>query len=236
MDNRFNTIAGWVLAGGIVLLGGSLVAGEYFKSERPEKMGYPIAGVVEEGAGEAEAEAPIAARLQTADAAAGEAVFRKCTACHTANQGGPNQLGPNLWGVVGSHVGAHAPGYSYSEALRGKGGEWTFENLDAWLHSPRTFAPGTKMTFAGLSNPEERANLIAWLNQQGSNLPLPPPPAAGAAANPADAAAENASAPAGPAPDQPVLNQATTPRTPANVGGEGAPDVAGRAKQEAPHR
>src|SRR4029453_10725214 len=68
MDNRFNTIAGWVLGGGIVLLGASLVTGEYFKSERPETMGYPIAGVVEEGgAGGAEAEAPIAARLQTAD-------------------------------------------------------------------------------------------------------------------------------------------------------------------------
>ena len=231
MDNRFNTIAGWVLAGGIVLLGGSLVAGEYFKSERPEHMGYPIEGVVEEGAGEAEVEAPIVARLQTADAAAGEAVFRKCTACHTANQGGAAGLGPNLWGVVGTQIGHHAPGYAYSEALRGKGGQWTFENLDAWLHSPRTFAPGTKMTFAGLSNPEERANLIAWLNQQGSNLPLPPPPAA----TPAEGAAENAAAPAGAAPEQPVLNEATTPRTPANVGGEGAPDVAGRAKQEGQH-
>lgn len=234
MDNRFNTIAGWVLAGGIVLLGGSLVAGEYFKAERPEHMGYPIEGVVEEGGegGGAAAEAPIAARLQTADAAAGEAVFRKCGACHTAVQGGPNGLGPNLWGVVGSHVGAHAAGYSYSEALRGKGGEWNFDNLDAWLRSPRQFAPGTKMTFAGLSNPEERANLIAWLNQQGSNLPLPPPPAA----TPAETAAENAAAPAGgQATTQPELNAATTPRTPANVGGEGAPDVSGRAKQEGGH-
>src|SRR5687767_15669341 len=93
MDNRFNTIAGWVLGGGIVLLGGSLVAGEYFKAERPEHMGYPIAGVVEEGAGGEEAEPPIAALLQTADASAGEAVFRKCVACHTINQGGANGLG-----------------------------------------------------------------------------------------------------------------------------------------------
>ena len=194
MDDRFNTIAGWVLGGGIVLLGGSLVAGEYFKAERPETMGYAIPGVVEDGGGDTPTEAPIAARLQTADAAAGEATFRKCTACHTATQGGPNQLGPNLWGVVGSHVGAHAAGFAYSEALRGKGGEWSFENLDAWLRSPRTFAPGTKMTFAGLSNPEERANLIAWLNQHGSNLPLPPPPAAGAPAE--TAAAGNEASPA----------------------------------------
>jgi cytochrome c len=203
MDNRFNTIAGWVLGGGIVLLGGSLIASEYFKAERPEPMGYPIAGVEEEGAEGAEAEAPIAARLQTADAAAGEASFRKCAACHTANQGGANGLGPNLWATMGAGV-AHVAGYSYSEALRGKGGNWTFENMDAWLRSPRQFAPGTKMTFAGLSNPEERANLIAWLNQQGSNLPLPPPPAAAApaegaegnAATPAQNAAEASDAPA----------------------------------------
>src|SRR5688572_2505328 len=102
--------------------------------------------------------------------------------------------------------------------------------MNEWLRSPRQFAPGTKMTFAGLSNPEERANLIAYLNAQGSNLPLPPPPAAD---TPAEAAASNAAAPAGGiAAPQPELNEATTPRTPANVGGEGAPDVSGRAKQE----
>src|SRR5688572_4087305 len=231
MDNRFNTIAGWVLGGGIVLLGGSLVAGEYFKAERPETMGYPIAGVVEEGAGGEEAEPPIAALLQTADANAGEAAFRKCAACHTINQGGANGLGPNLWASVGAPLG-HAAGFAYSDALRGKGGTWTFEAMNEWLRSPRQFAPGTKMTFAGLSNPEERANLIAYLNAQGSNLPLPPPPAA-AADTPAEAAASNAAAPAGGiAAPQPELNAATTPRTPANVGGEGAPDVSGRAKQE----
>jgi len=232
MDDRFNTIAGWVLAGGIVLLGGSLVAGEYFKPERPEHMGYPIPGVVEEGeGGGAQEDPPVAALLQTADVAAGEASFRKCGACHTINQGGANQLGPNLWGVVGAHIGAHQAGYAYSEPLRSHGGEWSFENLYHWLKSPRAFAAGTKMTFAGLSDPQERANVIAYLNSQGSNLPLPPPPAA--AANPAEAAAENAAAPAGgQAAEQP--QPPANPRTPANVGGEGAPDVSGRANQEAP--
>jgi cytochrome c len=230
MDNRFNTIAGWVLGGGIVLLGGSRVAGEYFMAERPEPMGYPIPGVVEESEGGEEAEPPIAALLQTADASAGEAVFRKCAACHTINQGGANGLGPNLWGTVGAQL-AHVAGYSYSDALRGKGGTWTFDAMNDWLRSPRQFAPGTKMTFAGLSNPEERANLIAYLNQQGSNVPLPPPPTA---ATPAENAAEAAAAPAqgDRAAEQPVLNEATTPRTPANVGGEAATDVSGRAKQE----
>lgn len=234
MDNRFNTIAGWVLGGGIVLLGASLVTGEVFKAERPEKMGYPIPGVVEEGEeGGGEAEQPIAALLQTADASAGEAVFRKCAACHTVNQGGASGLGPNLWGTMGAPV-AHVAGFAYSDALRSKGGTWTWETMNEWLRSPRTFAPGTKMTFAGLGEAEDRANLMAYLNQQGSNLPLPPPPAA--TGNPAEAAAAAADAPAqgDMGSEQPQLNSATTPRTEGTVKGPGAPDTSGQAKQD-PH-
>jgi cytochrome c len=230
MDDRFNTIAGWVLGGGIVLLGASLVTGEFFASHRPETMGYPIAGVVEEGAGAEDAEPPIAHFLQTADAAAGEAVFRKCTACHTINQGGANNIGPNLWGTMGAPL-AHVAGFAYSDALRSKGGTWTWEAMSEWLRSPRNYAPGTKMTFAGLSDPQDRANLLAYLNAQGSNLPLPPPPAA---ETPAEVAAEASDMPAqgDMAPDQPVLDPATTPRTEGTVAGPGAPDVSGRADQE----
>ena len=215
MDNRFNTIAGWVLGGGIVLLGASLVTGEVFKAERPETMGYPIEGVVEEGAGEEEAEPPIAALLQTADASAGEAVFRKCTACHTINQGGANGIGPNLWGTMGAPL-AHVAGYAYSDALRSKGGSWTWQAMDEWLASPRAYAPGTKMTFAGLSDPQDRANLMAYLNAQGSNIPLPPPPAA-EPESPAEAAAENAAAPAGNgvAPEVPEAGAGATEAGPA---------------------
>ena len=96
MDDRFNTIAGWVLFAGIVALGSSIVAGEYFHSERPEKMGYPIAGVQEEGEGAAAAEQPIEVYLAKADPAKGQQVFNKCMACHNADKGGANQLGPNL--------------------------------------------------------------------------------------------------------------------------------------------
>jgi cytochrome c len=230
MDNRFNTIAGWVLGGGIVLLGASLVTGEFFKAERPEHMGFPIPGVEEEGEGAEAAEPPIAALLQTADAAAGEAVFRKCTACHNADQGGSNALGPNLWGIMGAPI-AHHAGYAYSPALSGHGGTWTFEAMNEWLKSPRSFANGTKMTFAGLSDGEDRANLIAFLNSRGSNLPLPPPPAAETAA---EQAAEAADAPAAGdrAVDQPPANEAAAARTPSTVAGPGAPDVSGREGQE----
>ena len=104
--------------------------------------------------------------LQTADAGRGQAVFQKCQACHTVNQGGANGLGPNLHGTMGATL-AHVAGFAYSDALRSKGGSWDWEKMSQWLRSPRTFAPGTKMTFAGLSNPQDRADVMVYLNSQG---------------------------------------------------------------------
>lgn len=177
MDDRFNTIAGWALAGGVAALGLSIVSGMVFHSERPEKMGYAIEGVEESGEGGAVAVAPIATRLAVADVAKGADVFKQCTACHTINSGGASGIGPNLFGAVGK-VHGHVPGFAYSDALKAVPGNWTFDALDAWLTSPRKYAPGTKMTFAGISNPQDRANVIAYLNSQGSNLPFPAAPAA----------------------------------------------------------
>lgn len=190
MDDRSNTIAGWVLAGGIVALGLSIVSGMYFHGEAPEKEGFAV--VAEEG-GEAggAAAVPIATLLATADVAKGEAVFKKCAACHTIAQGGANGIGPNLWAAMGKPHG-HVPGFAYSDALKSVPGNWDWEGMDKWLANPKKYAPGTKMTFAGLGNPEERANLILYLNSQGSNLPLPPPPAADAAAAAPAAAADAA--------------------------------------------
>lgn len=186
MDDRSNTIAGWVLAGGIVALGLSIVSGMYFHGEAPEKEGFAVAA---EASGEAGgvAAVPIATLLATADVAKGEAVFKKCAACHTIAQGGANGIGPNLWAALGKPHG-HVAGFAYSDALKSVPGNWDWEGMDKWLSNPKKYAPGTKMTFAGLGNPEERANLILYLNSQGSNLPLPPPPAADAAAVPAAAA------------------------------------------------
>ncbi|QHL89941.1 c-type cytochrome [Sphingomonas changnyeongensis] len=190
MDDRNNTIAGWVLGAGIVALGAGIVSSELFKAERPEKMGYPIAGVVETGGGAAAAEEPIEARLAAADPAAGEKTFAKCAACHSINKGGANGVGPNLWGTVGSNH-AHVAGFAYSDALKGKSGPWDWASLDAWLKSPRKYAEGTKMTFAGLSDAQDRANLIAYLNTQ-SDAPKPLPAAPAEAAP--DAASEEAAA------------------------------------------
>ena len=176
MNDRSNFIAMFVLAAGIVARGGSIVTGEVFNHERPEKMGYPIAGVVEEGAAAAVAEKPIEFYLASADAAKGADVFKKCAACHNADKGGANALGPNLYAVLGEPIGKGANGFAFSEALSGKGGNWDWTQLGAWLHSPKAFAPGTKMTFAGLSDPQDRANVIAFLNSK-SDAPKPLPAA-----------------------------------------------------------
>ncbi len=215
MQDRSNTIAGWVLFAGIIALGGVIVSGEVFKGGRPEAMGYPIEGVVL--AGDAAAvDKPM--DFSVADAVKGEQVFKKCAACHNVDPGGANALGPALHGVMGRPI-ASLVGFAYSDALKAVGGPWGWDNMSAWLANPKKFAPGNKMTFAGLSNPEERANLIAYLNSR-STAPLPVP-AAPAAAAPAEgeapvadpAAAEKAAAEtaigggAEKAPNVPVLNQ-----------------------------
>ena len=224
MQDRNNTIAGWVLFAGIIALGGSIVTGEIFHSEKPEEGGYKIEGVVEEGADGAVAEKPI--DFSVADATKGEQVFKKCTACHNADKGGANALGPNLWNVIGEPIGKGAGGFAFSEALAGKGGAWDFALLSEWLSNPKKFAPGTKMTFAGLSNPEDRANVIAFLNQHSdAPKPLPAAPAAAAAAPAAGdkAAAEAAGAGAQKAANEPVLNEAQAAKGgQKNVGGDAA--------------
>ncbi|MFL6862215.1 MAG: c-type cytochrome [Allosphingosinicella sp.] len=231
MDDRANTIAGWVLGAGIVALGATIVTGEMFHEERPEKMGYPIEGVELPTDTAAAAEKPAAFYLAAGNAQAGEQVFKKCTACHNADKGGANGTGPNLWGVVGGPIGHHAPGFAYSPALAGKGGNWSFENLFQWVKSPKDFAPGTKMTFAGLSKPEDRANVIAFLNSHSdSPQPLPAAPAATAAPGAAAPATPNQAPANEQAARQPVPTEAQA--TPAkNVGGEGAPSVSGNAQQ-----
>ena len=188
MSDRFNTIAGWTLFSGVVLLSLSAVSSRYFhagKEQRPETMGFEIAGVVQEGEGGKDA-TPFEAYLAKADIAKGEKTFAKCASCHTIEQGAAAGLGPNLYGTLGANVASHP--FAYSEALKSKGGKWDWLNMSHWLENPAAYAPGTKMTFAGLADPQERANLMVYLNSKGSNLPLPPvpeAPAGDAAAAPA---------------------------------------------------
>jgi cytochrome c len=178
MDSRNNVIAMMVLGAGIVALGSTLVSSEIFAVEKPEKPGYVVEGVeVDAGAGPAAVVVPIATLLATADPAKGAEVFKKCASCHNVVPGGANGIGPALYGVVGKPHGAH-PGFAYSDGMKAMPGVWDFDALNAWLTKPSAYVKGTKMNFAGLSKPQDRANIIAYLNTQGSNLPLPAAPAA----------------------------------------------------------
>jgi cytochrome c len=205
----FNMYAGWVLAALVALLGINIVTSEMFMPHKPEKQAYVVEGVVEEQAADAapagEAEKPIAFYLASASPEKGEAVFKKCAACHTIDKGGANGIGPNLYGIVGAPH-DHSPGFAYSDALLAfKGKPWTWDELSAWLKSPKTYANGTKMAFAGIAKPEDRAAVMVFLNSKSdSPLPLPAVPAEAAAAPAADAAAapaaDAAAAPAEAAP------------------------------------
>ena len=111
--------------------------------------------------------APIMALLASADAAAGEKLAKKCTACHVFDEGGANKVGPALWNIVNADKGA-VDGFGYSAALADFGGQWDYAALNAFLAKPKAYISGTKMNFAGLKKPRDRANMIAYLRQQAS--------------------------------------------------------------------
>ena len=147
-----------------------------------------------------EAEPPIAVLLASADPARGEAGVKSagCVACHSFNEGGKAGVGPNLYGVIGGPHG-HMEGYAYSAVLKGKQGPWTYEAMNEWLKKPSAYAPGTKMSYAGLADPKKRADIIDYLHTLAKEpVPFPAAPAQKAAA-PAGGAAV-AAAPPNPAP------------------------------------
>ena len=198
MDSfEFNKYAGWGLAAVLTLLTVNIGTSALFALSKPEKPSYVIEGVIEEvvaGAAPAEAEKPIAFYLASASVDKGAAIFKKCAACHSIAKGGAAVIGPNLYGIVGNPH-DNMPGYAYSDALMAmKGKPWTWDELSSWLKSPKTYAPGTKMAFAGLAKPEERAALLLYLN---SNDDAPEPvPAAPVEVTPPSAPEEVVAAPA----------------------------------------
>jgi cytochrome c len=179
MDSfELNKILGAVLATCIFVLVTSFAAQAVFSPKLPEKPGFEIA-VKEEthGGGEAAAPSePIEKLLQTASVEKGAAAAKKCAACHTFEKGGPNRVGPNLFGIV-ERPRASEPGFNYSAAMKGKGGKWTYDDLNKFIANPKGFVPGTAMGFAGIPKDSERADVIDYLHTLADN-PVPLPTAA----------------------------------------------------------
>jgi cytochrome c len=186
---ELNKILGAILGTCLVLLALNITAGAVFAPQKPAKPGFDIAvkevGEEKGGAATKEPEQPIETLLAKASVEKGQAAAKQCQACHTFEKGGPNRVGPNLWNVV-NRARASEAGFNYSAAMKGKGGNWSFDELNKFLANPRGYVPGTAMTFAGLSRPEQRADLIDYLHTLADNpVPLPkaaegaPPPAAG---------------------------------------------------------
>jgi cytochrome c len=190
MDSfEWNKIIGAVLGTAIFIFVVRQVAEAVYEPEHPAKPGYVVEGVVEASASGASA-APVeevvpdmGTALPTADAAAGKGIAGRCEQCHDISKGGPNKIGPELWNVVGRPRATEA-GFSYSSAMKAKGGTWTYDELFKFLKSPGSYIPGTKMSFAGLRSEKDRLDVIAFLRTQ-EDSPLAIPPAKAAAAAPA---------------------------------------------------
>jgi cytochrome c len=178
MDSfEFNKLAGAFLATCLALLALNITSEAIFAAHPPEKKGFEIEVKPEAHAGgaaeeKATAEEPIEKLLANSSVERGQGATKACASCHNFQKGGPNGIGPNLYGVVGRPKGSVA-GFNYSEAMKAKGGEWTIDDLNKFLASPKNFVPGTKMTFAGFKG-GQRADVIAYLNSL-ADAPKPLP-------------------------------------------------------------
>jgi len=168
MNMELNKVLAAVLVAGITAYACGIVARGVVHPEKLKTAAYTITASeapAAPGAAAPTGPEPIKDLMPKADVAAGEKISKICGSCHTFAKGEPARIGPNLFGVVGRARASFA-GFAYSDAMKAKGGSWDEASLNEFLWSPKTFVPGTKMTFAGLKKPEDRAAVIKWLETQ----------------------------------------------------------------------
>ena len=203
-----NKVLAAILTAGIVASASGVISRIIYHPSIPEEPAYPIEVAATEGDTD-DAAAPtvsLAALLAEGSVEEGQTVARKCAACHSFEQGGANKIGPALWGVLGRDIASHE-GFAYSDALASKEGVWDYDSLGAFVTDPKGWAPGTKMAFAGLRKPEDRANVILYLRSlSDSPPPLPDVPAEEAAGAPIEVAATGEGAPAAETGDAPAAS------------------------------
>ncbi len=161
---EWNKIFGAVLASVLIIMFVTSIGDSFFPEEHDGKPAYTVevASSGEASTAEVVAGPSLAELMVTASADKGARQFAKCKSCHTVDNGGKQMVGPNLYGILGRDV-ANVEGFAYSSALKAVEGNWTFENLDAWLDNPKKAVPGNGMSFNGLKKPGQRADLIAYL-------------------------------------------------------------------------
>jgi cytochrome c len=182
MDSfEFNKIAGGLLGTLLFTMALGVFSDAVFSHPKLAKPGYDLPAAEEASleAGAAPAEvAPLPQRLAKADPKKGEASAKACTACHNFEKGAGPKIGPPLYGVV-ERARASIAGFAYSDAMKSKGGNWSFDELDKFIANPKGDIPGTKMAFAGEKDPQKRADIVDYLHTLADNpAPLPQPTAA----------------------------------------------------------
>jgi cytochrome c len=175
---EINKILASVLLALIVAWVSGLLASKLIEPKAPAHSAVTVATAPAQqqsppaGGAQAAGPEPLGPVLASANVDAGKDVAKKCAACHTFDKGGPNRVGPNLWGVIDDEVAHDRNNFAFSDALKKKGGTWTVDTLNEWLWKPQAFVKGTKMTFVGLPKAKDRADVIAYLNSL-SDSPKP---------------------------------------------------------------
>ncbi len=174
-DLELNKIFASILFVSLIMVGIGVIVDSLYKPSKVTQKGYHIEITADAGGAAAEEESlDIAALLASANIEKGKVIAKKCIACHTFDKGEPNKVGPNLWGVVGNKKAHLGSDFNYSKAILAQEGHWGYDELFHFLKKPQKYISGTKMAFAGISKPEQIADVVLYLHSMSDNpIPLP---------------------------------------------------------------